>query len=225
MRYYCVIALLLLSSQSFASVIKYSGVITSDSGNIGSNPYFDEVEAGDVVIGEFSYDSHSVSDINDWDAVGQYMFTESNSNFSFSILDSSNNNSVLFSDSGYISMILAEDNWEYTPKPNMYPVIDAYTVTGKLASGAEIIAGFQNRNVDLDLITSDELPAAPMDFESYNYVFGSVQLPRVFGQFNYKPTDLSTVSTSQVPEPSSIALFCAGSLFLVYRKRRVKPAS
>ncbi|MGQ7273986.1 PEP-CTERM sorting domain-containing protein [Marinobacter sp. V034] len=221
MKYrYCSAALLLFSVPSYASTIDYSGIITSASGNIGSSSYFDKVEEGDIVVGSFNYDPSGVDDINDWDVVGQYMFTEINSSFSLSILDSSNSNSVLYNYSGYISMILTENNWEYTPKPGMYPVIDSYTVTGRLENGAEVVAGFQNRDVDLGLITSDELPDYPMSFEDYNYTFGSIQLPGIFGQFNYKPDSLSSEIASQVPEPSSIALIGIGGAFLVFRRRK-----
>lgn len=213
---------LIYSVHCNALVIEYSGVVTDPYGSITSNPLYVNVEAGDIIKGSFSYDSSGVTDINSWDAVGQYLFSNENSNFTLSILDASESNSILYSYSGYISTIVTNNNWQYTPNPSLFPTIDAYKVNGRLDHGAEVGLGFQNRNVNLDLINSDELPSSPLDFGDYNYSFGYINLDGVLGQIDFKPTSLFVSNSVSVSEPTTLPILLVGLVLLVFRSSRRK---
>jgi len=206
-----------LVGSTSAATVKYSGIISEITLNAGNSSFFNLVEVGDTVKGNFFYSPNGVTDINDWDAVGQYIFTEFNSSFQLSIFDSSNNGEVLYNYSGRISYILTENNWVYTPNPNLYPTIDAFSPKGLLDNGSEVYLRYQNRNSNLDLITSDELPIEPLSFENYNYTTGSIVIPESLGQIEMDLTELTVI-----PIPSTLYLLISALLIFAIKKKSLK---
>lgn len=133
-----VLLTLLYSINSNALVIEYSGVVTEPYGSITSHPLYDKVEMGDIITGSFSYDPEGVNDINSSDATGQYLFGRTNSLFTLSILDASESNSILYSYSGYISMIVTENNWRYTPNHLYLEQLTAIRCLGDWITGRKL---------------------------------------------------------------------------------------
>jgi hypothetical protein len=208
---------LILSGHCNALVIEYSGVITNPYGSITSNSIYANVEAGDIIKGSFSYDSSEVTDINSWDAVGQYLFSAANSSFTFSILDTSNSNIELHSYSGYISLITTQNDWQYSPNPSLFPTTDAYGVTGRFNHGAEVGIGLQNRNINLDLVNTDQLPSSPLELNNYTYSFGYINLDDVPGQIDFMPTALYVSNSVSVSEPTSLSILLLCLALLAFR--------
>jgi hypothetical protein len=209
---------MLLTCNAHAGIFEYSGVVGELSGSASVSGLYGLVEVGDIVSGTFSYDVQGISDYIPWDAEGRYTFNETNSSFTLSIFDASEGNSLLYDYSGHLARIITNNNWEYRPDPRRFPTIDAFTPVARLDSGSEVFLRFQNRNTNLDLITTDELPSAPLDFDSYNYKSASITIPFVIGQVEFSPTSLNTVS---VPLPPSISLMAIG-LLILGRKRYSK---
>jgi hypothetical protein len=177
-------------SSASADNLKYSGVITDLSGNAHNSALYGLAEVGDIIEGFFSYNPAGVTDSNSWDVIGKYYFNETNSSITLIIRDSSNNGAALYEYSGRLSYILTENNWEYAG----YPVIDAFSPVGLLDNGSEVFLRYQNRDTNLDLITSDELPKMPLPFKDYNYTTGSITIPNTIGQVDFSITGLEPMN-------------------------------
>ncbi|MEL0584427.1 MAG: hypothetical protein AAES65_06040 [Candidatus Thiodiazotropha sp. (ex. Lucinoma kazani)] len=199
--------LLSISSDIFAATMKYTGIVTD---YLGSSSLYELVEAGDTIVGQFSYDPVGVLDAYpNNDMVGAYNFNESNSSFQFTVFDSSNSHAVLYQESGRLAYILAENNWEYTPNPSLYPIIDAFTPVGLLDSGSLVYLRYQNRDTNLDRITTDALPLLPLSFDNYNYHTGSISLPS--GHLGSLSFDLTGLTPVPIP-PAQILFISAIAL-------------
>ena len=214
----CTIILLFISSNVYSATIQYTGIITEFSGSTSSSSLAEGVEIGDIVVGRFSYDSSNIADSNDWDAVGWYSFDDQNSDYSLSILDTSSENNLLHHVEGHLSYILIEDNWQYKPNPDRYPTIDAYTPVALLDNGSEVYFRLQNRDTDLDLITSDELPDYPMNFNNYNHVSGSITLYNSIGQIEFTPTSVTVVPIL----PAFALLLSSLTMLACFRRTKIK---
>lgn len=217
------IASLLISGTAEAGFIEYAGTVSNLSGSSASHPNYDMVEVGDLITGTFSYDPSDSADSNPWDAVGRYGFDATNSSFSMSIYDVSDNNRLLYEYTGHLRYITTENNWQYAPNPSLFPTIDAYTPVALLENGSEVFLRFQNRDVDLDLISSDALPDVPLDFVDYNYRSASITLPTGnIGQIDFTPTYLAAAPIEEtVPAPSPALLLLFG---LIPLAQRFKPS-
>ena len=203
-------------SNAFATSITYSGVITELTGSVASSTLFGLAETGDTIVGNFSYNPMGVADAYPADdTVGSYNFNASNSSFSLTLLDSSNSNSVLYQYFGRIAYILTQNNWIYTPNPSLYPTIDAFTPVGLLDNGSLVYLRYQNRDTNLDLISTDALPTHPLSFDSFNYHTGSISPPSGYtGQISFDLTSLSAL-----PSPPTPALLVIGLLFIHFRRK------
>lgn len=212
-----VILLLTVSMSAHGSPVHYTGVISSLPTSSLDGSIFESLELGDQITGSFNYSSLDSTDSKDWDAVGKYSFNSLNSSFSMRALDVSMGNDVIFELNGYISYIVTENNWQYTPNPGLYPTIDAYTPVATLENGSNVYLRLQNRDTNLDLITSDMLPEYPMSIDNYNYLSGSITLPFQVGQIEFTPT-----SVTPVPLPGSLSLLVGGLGIISFlgRKRR-----
>ncbi len=216
MRFIAIFAVFItLVSNVNATTMTYEGVVTYLSGNTTTSSLYGLLEEGDLIEGSFSYDSSASIDTNDWDAVGNYRFNDSNSYVDIRIYDVSEGSALLYEYSGYLTKIHTSDNWEYKPAPTRYPVIDAFSPKGILDTGSEIYLRYQNRDTDLDYITSDDLPETPLDFEYFNYATGSLTLPSDIGQVDFDITGLV-----EVPLPPLCALFAIGIIALPLGRRR-----
>lgn len=213
MKYTILICVLYgISSTTFAATIKYTGFVTDYSVPTGSDDLFGLVEIGDTVEGQFSYDHTSVVDAYpNNDMVGSYNFTESNSSFHLTVFDVSNSNDVLYQYHGRLAYILVENNWVYTPNPSLYPTIDSFTPVGLLDNGSLVYLRYQNRDTNLDLITTDALPSVPLSFDNYNYRTGTISLPTGYVGF----VDFGLTGLTPVPIPAAAYLFGSGLLGLI----------
>lgn len=185
--------------------LQFTATVTSkdSSAQYGLAP----VGIGDQISGYFTYDKDLTADTNSWDVVGQYPFSSSNSNYRFG-LTSSNGGQVLFDESGPLTEILVENNWSYPG----YPTIDAFTVKAGFSKGGEVFTFWlylQNRNTNLDVITSDQLLSPPPSFDQFNYTKGTLSSSWSPGQVYF---DLTSVTP--VPLPGSLFLMLGGLAFL-----------
>jgi len=211
--YGILIIIILVSTNTNATTMSYSGVINNI--NYGQNPAYPLAEVGDIINGTFTYHPQGVSDSNSWDAVGEYYFNDQNSYFTIDIYDSSENGGLIYSQTGYLRKILTENNWQYTPNPSLYPTIDAFTPIALLGNGAEVFLRYQNRNTNLDVITSDELPLIPPLFDQFNYTTGSLAPANTIGQI-----DFSLTSLTPVPLPPSFVFLITGLISIFSFRRR-----
>lgn len=210
-----IIILLTISTNVQSALVHYTGIISDVPTGLLVGSVFESLETGDLIAGSFNYSSMDSTDSNDWDAVGKYFFNDVNSSFSLRAMDVSMNNDVIFGLNGHISYILTENDWQYTPNPSLYPTIDAYTPVARLENNSEVFFRLQNRNTNLDLITSDILPEFPMSIGNYNHVSGSITLPSQVGQIEFTPTSVSTV-----PLPGSLTLLIGGLGLMSFLGRR-----
>jgi hypothetical protein len=146
------IATLIICQSAVAGTVTmhFTGVVTAKDSLVSGE--LDEIEVGDTLEGYFSYDPATTSDTNSWDVWGTYPFDADSSSFLLTVYDTSADGQMLFDLESYLSKIITENNWTY---PN-YPVIDAFTLH---ANDWEAYLYFQNRNTNLEVITSDALEA------------------------------------------------------------------
>lgn len=166
-----------------------------------------QVGIGDQISGYFTYDKNLTADTNSWDVVGQYPFSSSNSSYRFGLV-SSGSGEILFNESGPLTQIIVENNWTYPG----FPTIDAFTVQGGFSRGGEIFTFWlylQNRDTNLDVITSDTLLSPPPSFDQFNYTKGTLSSSWSPGQVYF---DLTSVTP--VPLPGSLFLMLGGLTFL-----------
>jgi hypothetical protein len=207
--------MLLFINPASAAILEYRGIITSMTGQTGDSALYGLAEVGDIVTGVFSYDPTGVTDTNSWDAVGNYTFNEFNSSLTLTILDVSDGGTVLYEYNGHLDHITTNNNWEYLPNPSLFPVIDSFVPVGILDTGSMIYLRYQNRDTNLDLITSDALPDFPLLFEDYNTTTGAINLPSGVGQIGLDLTGLTVV-----PLPPSLLFLLSGTILLAIGKRR-----
>lgn len=208
------------SANTFATTLKYTGVVTYASAPNAPSSIYDQIDAGDIIEGLFSYNPFGVTDASpNSDMVGSYNFNESNSRFQFSVFDSSNNNAILYQESGRLAYILTENNWQYTPNPSIYPTIDAFTPVGLLDDSALVYLRYQNRDNNLDLITTDELPLSPLAFNNYNYHEGRLSLPHGYlGEVDFNLTSLTPVPA---PSTGSLMIIALALLLVIISTRKM----
>lgn len=189
-------------SHAAMAEVHFSGVVTSKSST--ASGVLGTLQVGDRLEGVFSYDTAGAVDTNDWSVVGQYPFTAANSVFSLTVYAGSSATVMRYTATGYLDQILTEDNWNVAG----YPVIDAFTPKGALPNGVGAYLYFQNRDTQLDFITSDALPeASTIDIANYNYTKGTIFSATSIGQVYF---DITSTNVSAVPEPSTLCLMVAG---------------
>ena len=215
MKIFVLFIFLALTNVGFSTTIEFKGVITELPWAFATSGQYEGVELGDIIKGSFTYDPNDSFDRNDWDAVGSYYYNNSNSSFSLSFYDVSNNNSLLYEYDGHINKITTFDDWEYTPSPGLYPMTDGMTTNGLLENGSQVYLRLLNYKPNLDLIITDELPSHPLALDQYNQASGSITLYKKTGQFEFIPTHITVV-----PEPSFyLMLMCSTSLIFFKRKK------
>ncbi|MBI3545835.1 MAG: hypothetical protein HY081_04485 [Gammaproteobacteria bacterium] len=164
------------------------------------------IAIGDQINGYFTYDSALTADTNTWDVVGQYPFSASNSSYRFQVI-SSTGSGILYDESGPLTQIITENNWSYPG----YPTLDAFTVNGGFSKGGEVFTFWlylQNRDTNLNVITSDALPSPPPAFDQFNYTKGVLSSSYSLGQVYF---DLTSVAP--VPLPGSLILMLSALTF------------
>lgn len=183
------IAAIIACQSAFAGTVTmhFTGVVTAKGSQVSGQ--LDEIEVGDAIEGYFSYDPAATSDTNAWDVYGTYPFDAAGSLFSFTVYDASAGGEILFDLEGSLAEIITQNNWTY---PN-YPVIDAFTPHANLANGWEVYLYFQNRDTNLEVITSDTLPVPPPPFDQFNHTQGRIANPTAWGDIDFSTQSLTLV--------------------------------
>ncbi len=175
-------------SSAAQSRLYYSGVVTSkDSTTAG---LLNNIQVGDRVDGYLSYDPSGVLDENSGSVFGIYSFTAVNSSFAINVYDKLTGAVLHYSSSGALSQITTSNNWSYPG----YPTIDAFSPEAALPNGIAVYLYLQNRNTNLDYITSDVLPEpGSISYSNYNHTKGTMASSTSIGQVYFNLTNVTFI--------------------------------